>query len=385
MSGPGEPGAPVEKPFAARVLKWSRRHGRKNLPWQTDKTPYRVWVSEVMLQQTRAAHVAPYFLRFMARYPNVRALAAARPDTLARLWSGLGYYARAQNLRKAAKIICADHNAELPDTPDGLLALPGVGRSTAGAILALCHGRRLAILDGNVKRVLARHRLVEGDPGRTAVANRLWDWSQRLLPAGGRDIPAYTQAIMDLGSTVCTRKGARCDACPVASDCLARIKGRVGALPEPRTPRKLPVKHTYMLFANHKDLVLLLRRPATGIWAGLLSPPEADSEAAARAWARRAFGGVWPAHGAVRRWPVVRHTFSHFHLDITPLLMELRAPVRAVRDDPHADAGRAEWCKISVGRRQAPSPVKRLLSRLQDKSHGENGALREVKRGRRRA
>lgn len=359
---------PVAKTFAPRVLAWSRRRGRTDLPWQTDKTPYRVWVSEVMLQQTQVQSVIPYFLRFMERCPEVGELAVAPPETVAELWSGLGYYARAQNLHKAAKIIVAEHAGRLPDTLDGLMSLPGVGRSTAGAILALCHRRRLAILDGNVKRLLARHRLVAGYPGRAAVARRLWRHAENLLPESAADMPAYTQALMDLGATVCTRAHARCADCPVSEDCLARARRRVGALPEPRPRKTLSARRTYMLLATCEDRVLLARRATSGLWAGLLCPPEVDSERAAAAWARRALGlrrGAFPA------WPEVRHAFSHFRLDITPLVIRLRKRPRVVRE-----AESFAWCKIDDGIRQAPAPVKKLLSRLRDENHGKNGALR---------
>ena len=346
-----------------------------------------------MLQQTQAQNVVPYFLRFVARFPTVRKLASASPAAVARAWSGLGYYARVQNLQKAAKLICERSGGEPPRTLDEWMALPGVGRSTAGAILALCYGERVAILDGTGKRLLARHRLIKGYPGRAAVSARLWDWSERLLPESKRSMPNYTQAIMDLGATVCTRVNAACDSCPVAGDCLARRHRCVDALPEPRPRKTLPVKRVCMVLATCGGKVLMKRRPTTGLWAGLLSLPEAEDAPAARAWLRRTLGvrlqrtvGATGAKDAGRKprtqdgmrhntqngmqngtqdesgkneWPAVRHSFSHFHLDIAPLLVELERAPRVARQ-----AGDLIWCKIETGKQQAPAPVKRLLAKL---------------------
>lgn len=314
-----------------------------------------------MLQQTQAQKVIPYFLRFIKECPDIERLASASPAKIARLWSGLGYYARAHNLNKAAKIVCAEHSGKLPRTLDGLLTLPGIGRSTAGAILAICHAERVAILDGNVKRLIARHRLVEGWSGHAPVSAKLWGWSQQLLPAGNSRLaarmPDYTQAVMDIGATICTRRHARCDVCPVSADCLALSRGRVDSLPTPQPRKSLPTKSVCMVIATYDGKVLMMRRPATGIWSGLLSLPEAGSAQAARAWVRRTLGAKLP--DKLSSGATVRHTFSHFHLEIKPLVIKLERAPRVVRDSQNLI-----WCKISVGIKQAPAPVKRFLSKL---------------------
>lgn len=347
-----------ERPFSSRLLQWFRRHGRKDFPWQTDKTPYRVWVSEVMLQQTRAESVVPYFLRFMRRFPKVDALAHSEADTVLSLWSGLGYYARAHNLRRAARIICECHGGELPATQAGLEALPGIGRSTAGAILALCYEQRVPILDGNVKRVLSRHRGVYGWSGGADVAGHLWDWSERLLPTRRTAMANYTQALMDLGATVCVRARPRCDACPVASDCYARLNNRTEALPTPRPKMRRPVRHTTMVLATYRGSVLLVRRPDVGLWAGLLSLPEIDDKTTVRSWCRRTLGA--DAHAAgVAVLPGMNHEFTHFRLRITPQVVRLKHAPRCGRE-----AGGWVWCKIEDGLEQAPAPVKKLLRQI---------------------
>ncbi len=224
--------------FAARLLAWFDQHGRHDLPWQHPRTPYRVWVAEVMLQQTQVQTVIPYYQRFLALFPGLPVLAAAPLDDVLAAWSGLGYYSRARNLHRAAMQCVAAHGGELPDQFDALAALPGIGRSTAGAILAQAHGQRLPILDGNVRRVLARHRAVTGDPGSSKVQSELWALSQSALPHSR--LADYTQALMDLGATVCTRHRAACDRCPLAADCAARLQGRVAEFPQPRSARARP-------------------------------------------------------------------------------------------------------------------------------------------------
>ena len=356
---PGGPEVPAA-PFASRLLRWFRRHGRKDLPWQADKTPYKVWVSEVMLQQTQVQSVIPYFLRFMEHFPTVRELAESEPEHVISLWSGLGYYARAHNLRRAAKAICERHNGEMPDTLDELTALPGIGRSTAGAILALCCRRREPILDGNVKRVLARHRGVAGWPGRTDVAKRLWEWSRDLLPARRDSMANYTQALMDLGATVCVRRRPRCEACPVADGCYARLNDRIQAFPAPRPKVHRPVRRTTMIVATRRGRVLMTRRPDAGLWAGLLSLPEVDGATTARAWCRRTLGiDAQRGGGGEVRWDEVRHGFTHFQLRITPVVIRVETRPQYCRE-----ADGLVWCRIEDGLKQAPAPVKKLLQRL---------------------
>ena len=244
------------KPFHRRLLHWFRHHGRHDLPWQSPRDAYRVWVSEIMLQQTQVATVIPYFERFMARFPDLASLASADLDQVLHLWTGLGYYARARNLHRAAGVIVAEHGGRFPTDFEAVLALPGIGRSTAGAILAQACDQRHAILDGNVRRVLARHRAIEGWPGQKAVENTLWALAEELTPA--EDVADYTQAIMDLGATVCTRSQPRCAACPLAEDCQARAAGRQADFPGRRPRKALPERHTRMLLLRDAEGQVLL-------------------------------------------------------------------------------------------------------------------------------
>ncbi len=262
--------------FADRILAWWDRHGRHDLPWQHPRSPYRVWVSEIMLQQTQVATVIPYFERFVRRFPDLAALADAPLDDVLAHWSGLGYYARARNLHRAARACMAQHGGTVPASAAELEALPGIGASTANAIISQAHDRPLAILDGNVRRVLARHAAVEGWPGQRAVHDRLWAEAESRLPAArGAD---YTQAIMDLGATLCTRSRPACEACPVSRDCVALARQQVDRLPSPRPGLKVREKNLFVLIQQRDDgAVLLVQRPPAGIWGGLWSLPEADS------------------------------------------------------------------------------------------------------------
>ena len=264
-------------PFARALLAWFDRHGRHDLPWQRDPTPYRVWVSEIMLQQTRVAAVIPYFERFTARFPDVDALAGAGLDEVLGLWSGLGYYARGRNLHAAARAVCANHGGRFPDTLEELVALPGIGRSTAGAILALAFGRRQPILDGNAKRVLARYHAVAGWPGESRVGARLWSLAERLTPC--RRVGDYTQAIMDLGATLCTRTRPTCLLCPLADGCRAHALGDPVRFPAPRPKRAYPTREKLLVVMRDAGgRVLVERRPPSGIWGGLWSFPEASAD-----------------------------------------------------------------------------------------------------------
>ncbi len=345
--------------FSAGVLQWFDRHGRKDLPWQQNPTPYRVWVSEIMLQQTQVATVIGYFERFVGRFPDVQALADAEPDEVLHLWSGLGYYARARNLHAAARAIRDTHGGRFPDTLDALCALPGVGRSTAGAVLALSRGQRHPILDGNVKRVLARFHAVEGWSGRSAVLARLWELAERYTPDAR--VAEYTQAMMDLGATVCTRGRPACERCPLSLRCEARRQGRVAEFPAPRPRRELPVRATRMLLLRNADgEVLLQRRPPTGIWGGLWSFPEPEPDADIADWCRRRLGLETDVPDA---WPVLRHTFSHFHLDITPVLVRVQNPALCV-----LEATEGVWYNTRMpDARGLAAPVQRLLETLNNK------------------
>lgn len=351
--------------FSERLVAWYDRRGRRDLPWKSPPSPYRVWVSEIMLQQTRVQTVLGYFGRFMDRFPDLGALAAAPLDSVLHLWSGLGYYARARNLHRAACIVQREHGGNLPRTLDALMALPGIGRSTAAAILAQSHGERAVILDGNVRRVLARHAGIDGWPGAPAVERRLWDMAEALTPHAR--LPDYTQAIMDLGATVCVRARPRCAECPVAADCVARNTGRTETLPAPRPRTRLPVRHTTMLVVTAPDAsVLLRRRTANGLWGGLWSLPEADSEAPdAASWCLRHTGVAPMVEEALDTF---RHTFSHFHLDITPVRIRLPRPPAVIMEP-------GQWLWYNVAQPDAigiAAPVSRLLHRLAPAAQGAN-------------
>jgi A/G-specific adenine glycosylase len=339
--------------FATRLIAWFDAHGRHDLPWQRDRTPYSVWVSEIMLQQTQVGTVIPFYGRFMQRFPTIAALAAATLDDVLAHWAGLGYYARARNLWRAARIVLAEHGGELPTNFAALHALPGIGRSTAGAILAQAHGQRWPILDGNVKRVLARCHAVAGWPSAPAVASQLWTHAEAHTPH--ERVADYTQAIMDLGATLCTRTRPACTVCPLASDCAACRGGTQAQFPAPRPKRERAQRQVAVLVVRAPDgRVLLERRPARGIWGGLYSLPELPPEDSPGAWCARKLGA---AVAAERALGVIAHAFTHFDLDLAPRLLELAAEPSAVmdRDDWH-------WCepgaKLDVG---VPAPVALLL------------------------
>ena len=347
--------------FAENVLHWFARSGRHHLPWQDNPTPYRVWVSEIMLQQTQVGTVISYFQRFMTRFPDVHALAAAPLDEVLHHWTGLGYYARARNLHRSAVIVSTQLQGVFPGDVASLCDLPGIGRSTAGAILALGTGVRAPILDGNVKRVLCRYHAIEGWPDLPVVQKSLWVIAEDATPA--TDFARYTQAMMDLGATVCTRSKPACLLCPLQSGCQAYAAGRVSELPH-RKPRKaLPRRSVCMLMCRTPSgHVLLEKRPATGIWGGLWSFPEFMDVAAAQQFCHTQGLG---SDATLDAWPVVQHTFSHFHLEITPLLADA-----AAMPDTVMEAGRWLWYPLgpmsatqttAVG---LAAPVKDLLQRL---------------------
>jgi A/G-specific adenine glycosylase len=337
------------RPFAQRLLRWHDRHGRHDLPWQHPRTAYRVWLSEIMLQQTQVATVIPYYRRFLERFPDVGGLAAASLDDVLALWAGLGYYARARNLHRAARVIVEQYGGEFPRTFESVSELPGIGRSTAGAILAQAFGQRHAILDGNVRRVLARHAAIGGWPGEPRVAEKLWREADRRLPRSR--LADYTQALMDLGATLCTTRAPQCARCPVAADCVALRANRVARLPAPRPVRDRPRRNAQLLLIeNGRGDLLLERRPERGIWGGLWCPPMMPAPRAARAYCAQLDAVV------VRRLPVVRHGFTHFDLSMRPLLA--RAASTSV------DAGSSWIPRADLARYGIPAPVRELLQTL---------------------
>jgi A/G-specific adenine glycosylase len=340
--------------FSDRLLNWWDSHGRKDLPWQHNVDPYRVWVSEIMLQQTQVKTVIPYFERFMASYPSIEALANAELDDVLHHWSGLGYYARARNLHKAAQTIRDEHAGAFPGSFDDIAALPGIGRSTAGAILSLALEQRHAILDGNVKRVLARHKGIEGWPGKTSVQREMWQLADALTP--DTRVADYTQAIMDLGATLCTRSSPSCDQCPVGSDCTALAMNAIADFPGRKPRKEKPLKTTTMLIATTGDTVYMERRPASGIWGGLWSLPELGDEDAA-SWSARVLDDRKPR---VESWELLRHSFSHYDLDIRPVVVRVAAASSKV-----ADGDDSTWYRFD----ESPpggiaAPVRKLIDNL---------------------
>jgi len=348
----------VTEALAPALLAWHARHGRHDLPWQQQRSAYRVWVSEVMLQQTQVATVIPYFERFMARFPDVRSLADAPADEVLHLWTGLGYYARARNLHRAAQRIRDGHGGEFPLQFEAVTDLPGIGRSTAGAILAISAKQRHAIVDGNVRRVLARLFGVEGRPGERAFENALWAHAGRETPV--QDVDVYTQAIMDLGATLCTRRNPDCALCPLADHCVARASGRQHALPAPRKARERPQREVVLLLAHREDgSVWLAQRPDRGIWGGLWSPPEFATAGAADA--------ALPGAADGQALPAIDHAFTHFDLRIQPLLA-------AAPEDWAGEGGAASGLWFNP-RRPArvglPAPVASLLEALPELIQGK--------------
>lgn len=328
MAAPGsdepvDPHSAQAEAFASRLLAWWDDHGRKDLPWQRKRTPYRVWVSEIMLQQTTVAAVVPYFERFVARFPGVEALAEADLDEVLHLWSGLGYYARARSLHRAACVVMTDFGGRLPEVPEALTKLPGIGRSTAAAIAAQAFGRRAAILDGNVKRVLARVHRVAGPPSSAATQRTLWDFAESYTPKSR--VADYTQAIMDLGATLCRRREPSCPDCPVQDMCGAFAHGDVARFPvrAPRRKRRAERRRFFVLMAPDRTCYVE-QRPASGIWGGLWSPPERDAdESVPRFLEALGVDSVLVLQYAAA--PTIHHGFTHFDLNAEPVYVQLSA------------------------------------------------------------
>ncbi len=354
--------------FARSIASWQSRHGRHDLPWQGTLDPYRIWLSEIMLQQTQVATVITYFVRFTERLPDLHHLAAASQDEVLQLWSGLGYYSRARNLHRAARLVIERHAGVFPCGITEIEALPGIGRSTAAAISALAFGARAAILDGNVKRVLARHFAVEGFPGARAVELALWRLAETLLPE--HDHARYVQGLMDLGATVCTPRAPACARCPVRNTCRAYSEARVAELPAARPRRLLRTRATTMLVLLEGGRVLLRKRPATGVWGGLWSLPEIEAAADARRLAALDYGCEVRDVTALRP---LKHAFTHFTLVITPLIAQVRPALPRAAQPGHM------WLPLAQALDAAlPAPVRKILASLVPSTAGEQATLFEV-------
>ena len=342
--------------FSKQVIRWQKLHGRHALPWQNTRDAYRIWLSEIMLQQTQVAAVIPYYERFLQRFPTVFSLAEARSDEVMAHWSGLGYYTRARNLHRCAQRVVAEYGGVFPSDPQLLADLPGIGRSTAAAIAAFSYGTRAAILDGNVKRVFCRVFGIDGFPGAKAVEDALWRRAEALLP--DHDMEAYTQGLMDLGATVCTRSSPSCGTCPLSQRCMALASDRVAQLPERKVRKAVPERDAVMLVVVHEDRVLLEQRPDSGIWGGLLSLPQIDSggdmdKAGAAFQTAIASFGVPVLTQALLPFT---HVFTHFKLHVRPYLVRLENSSPIARESPYI------WYETKgIADAGLPAPVKRLL------------------------
>ncbi len=339
--------------FAARLIVWQRAHGRHDLPWQ-GADAYRVWLSEIMLQQTQVATVIPYYQRFVASFPNVAALAAATEEQVLEHWSGLGYYARGRNLHKAARLIVEQYHGEFPKEFEQIIELPGIGRSTAAAICALAYHQHRAILDGNVKRVLARYCGIAGWTGDKKIETQLWQQAEALLPQG--DVAIYIQSQMDMGATLCTRSKPKCGACPVQTDCVAYLTHRVAQLPTPRPRKAVPERHATFLLLMHGHDILLEKRAAQGIWGGLWCLPQLDDGGELLdEYVRRTDMSV----SERSELAAFTHTFTHFKLHITPVLLHVTCKPLRVQE-----AG-SVWLDVDEALQAAiPTPVRMMLEKV---------------------
>lgn len=349
-------------PFAQKLLTWYDRQGRKDLPWRQDIDPYRVWLSEIMLQQTQVKTVIPYFERFIARFPTVKSLAAAQQDEVLHLWTGLGYYARARNLHRAAQQVMAEYGGKFPAQVEELITLSGIGRSTAGAISAIAFNRQAAILDGNVKRVLARFHTVSGNTNDTAVIAQLWQLAEQYTPK--QRVADYTQAIMDLGATCCSRSKPDCQQCPVRSGCQAHLQQRQAEFPNARKTKKIPTRSTHLIILHDRknNAVLLEKRPPVGIWGGLWSFPECAMENAIAPWCKN---NLQVETKKSQHLPMFTHTFSHFHLQITPIYITQYRQARSALQV--MDSSRYVWYKLDQPAEKGfAAPVKKLLAAIAD-------------------
>jgi len=356
--------------FSEKVLAWYDLHGRKKLPWQQHINPYRVWVSEIMLQQTQVKTVIPYFERFMESFPTVQALASAKQDEVLKHWSGLGYYARARNMHKAAKMVCDDFSGNFPISLEEMESLSGIGRSTAAAILSISHNQKHAILDGNVKRVLSRAFAVSGWPGKATVLKELWGIADKLVP--DQRNADYTQAMMDLGATLCTRSKPRCPECPLSNECLAFKQGTQIDYPHKKPKKILPEKQTIMLILqdtanNNEPMVFMQKRPPVGIWGSLWCFPQFDDIETANDWLEINFARKIKEAAAL---PIIKHIFSHFKLTIQPLIISCETPLNLGVMEKDVSIWYNITTEFSGG---LAAPVQQLLNTLKENSNGKNG------------
>ncbi|MFT7234827.1 MAG: A/G-specific adenine glycosylase [Methylophagaceae bacterium] len=343
--------------FSDRLLGWFDHHGRKNLPWQQGITPYHVWLSEIMLQQTQVNTVIDYYTRFISHYADVAALASANLDDILALWTGLGYYARARNLHKTAQIIVEQHQGIIPASLDDLIALPGIGRSTAGAIMALGYRQSHPILDGNVKRVLTRYAAISGWPGQKVIEQQLWQLAEQLLPK--ERIEHYIQAQMDLGATICTRSKPLCSLCPLTADCKGYQSGVPSQFPTPKPKKAVPLRQIHwIVILSQSGLILLEQRPNSGIWGGLWSFPEFKDLTTLSLFYRQNFGGN--REDILPQKPI-RHIFTHYKLDIFPYLVHSSACSQSTTDFE----GLGWHTKHDALRLGLPAPVKAFLKLLE--------------------
>ncbi|MGE3318409.1 MAG: A/G-specific adenine glycosylase [Candidatus Berkiella sp.] len=346
----------MKRDFVAKaLLKWHAKHGRHDLPWQRPRTPYRVWVSEIMLQQTQVATVIPYFARFMDSFPDVVTLAKAPLDKVLHHWAGLGYYARARNLHKAAQILVKDFKSMFPQEVQMLATLPGIGLSTAGAIVSQAFNSRAPILDGNVKRVLSRFHGIQDFPGEKKIHDKLWKLADFYTPI--ENAANYTQAIMDLGATCCTRSKPTCEQCPLTKHCVAFQENTQSLCPGKKPRKRLPLKQLFMLCAkNKRGEFLLEQRPSKGIWAGLWSLPEFSDEETLKPWLQKHVG----PHHSLECLPTILHTFTHYHLHIEPRLLALDTSPRL----KGTDTKMAWLSKKALSEKALPAPIQKLLETI---------------------
>lgn len=342
--------------FSEQLLSWFDQYGRKDLPWQQQPTPYHVWLSEIMLQQTQVSTVIPYYQRFTDKFSNITELANTSIDEVLALWTGLGYYARARNLHKAAVIITSEHNGNMPKDINELIALPGIGRSTAGAIMALAHQQNFAILDGNVKRVLARYFAIEGWPGKKPIEKQLWQKAEQLLPS--HRIANFIQAQMDLGATLCTRSKPQCNKCPLANECMAFHQNTVALYPTPKPKKVIPRRETHWLIGQSPTgEILLQQRPAHGIWGGLWSFPEVEKETELADTVKQ----LQLNQTSKLQLAEINHVFSHFKLTIHPHLIQCQEQINHI-----AENNSLGWYKINDALGLGlPAPVKSVIQSLQ--------------------